>query len=170
MKFGINPIRKLTGAELSVRIMQIAAILPAIHVFMIAGYPSLITRRSFFSFLFDVGICTLPRLEVLGLAAFYKLTSSEIAFNFAVLVFALAFGLAAKPLLRGNEKRAVVSRCVFAVLILADLIVRFIPLQINTVFGVAPAIIGFVIRLACLVLIILDLMAWKRREPTEAEA
>ncbi|MBR4636137.1 MAG: hypothetical protein IKO51_07220 [Clostridia bacterium] len=170
MKFGINPIRKLTGAELSVRILQIAAILPAVYMFMVSGYHSLVTRQNLFSVLFNVGICTLPKLETLGLSALYRLALSEVALCFTALGFALVFGLVAKPLLRGDHKRAVISRIVFAVLVFADLIIRLLPLKMNTVFGIVPEVIGFMIRLGCLVMIILDLVADKREQKKEAEA
>ena len=170
MKFGINPIRKLTGAELSVRILQIAAILPAVYMFMVSGYHSLVTRQNFFAILFNIGICTLPKLETLGLAALYRWSLSEMALCFTVLGLALVFGLAAKPLLRGDHKRAVISRIVFAVLVFADLIIRLLPLKVNTVFGIVPEVIGFMIRLGCLVMIILDLVADKREQKAEEAA
>ncbi|MBQ2191156.1 MAG: hypothetical protein II409_01960, partial [Clostridia bacterium] len=106
----------------------------------------------------------------LGLSALYRLALSEVALCFTALGFALVFGLVAKPLLRGDHKRAVVSRIVFAVLIFADLIVRLLPLKMNAVFGVVPEVIGFMIRLGCLVMVVMDLVADKREQKDEAKA
>lgn len=137
---------------------------------MVSGYYSLISKQNVFSVLFDIGICILPKAETYCLAVLYRLCLSDILFCLTMLVFALVLGLAAKPLLRGDHKRAVISRIVFAALIFADLIVRLLPLKMNGVFGVVPEILGFVIRLGCLVMVILDLVADKREQKKEAEA
>ena len=59
---------------------------------------------------------------------------------------------------------------IFAVLVFADLIIRLLPLKVNTVFGIVPEVIGFMIRLGCLVMIILDLVADKREQKAEEAA
>lgn len=161
MKFGVNIRGKLTGAELAVRVFQIASLLPLAYMLLASGYPYLFTRYGLFSVLFDLGLASLPRVEAFGLSALYRLTSSELAVYFVLLGFALAFGLLMNALLKGGEKKPRVSRAVWAALIALDLVSRLVPLP----FAELPLyarILGFAVRLACLALILLDLRAAKR--------
>ena len=160
MKFGFENRKHLTGADLAVRVMQIAALLPAPYVIAIPGYPALISRRGVLSGLFDLGLSALPRLETLGLSALYHLTLSELAVYFAALGFALILGIASKRLLERFPRAA---RLMFAALIVLDLVLRLIPLNVNRAFGLAYGIAGFAVRLGCLALILLDLRAAKQQ-------
>lgn len=167
VKFGLYERGKFSGADIAVRVMQICAILPAIFTFIVPGYLSLLTRRNFFSTLFDLGISALPRAFTSALSYFYRLTSSEVALHFAILVCALAFGLIMNGLLRGKPRKGFITRVIFAVLILADLVIRLLPFHFNRVLGLPINIIGFVVRLACLALVVMDIVAAKRNEKEE---
>ena len=162
IRFGINSYKRITGAELYVRAFQIFSILPAIHIFMIAGYPGIITRKGFFPVLFDIGASGLPRAELWLLSLVYRAFSSEIVMEFVMLAAALVFGLVMAKLLRGKEKRAYITRIVLAALMLADLVLRLLPLGFNTAFGTAANIVGFVIRLICLALVVLDIVFYRK--------
>ena len=161
MKFGVNIRGKLTGAELAVRVYQIAALLPLGYMLLASGYPYLLTKNGLFSVLFDLGLASLPRAEALGLSLLYRRSASELAVYFTMLALALTVGLLANALLKGGEKKPRVSRAVWASLIALDLVFRFIPLP----FAELPLyarIVGFALRLGCLALILLDLRAAKR--------
>lgn len=160
MKFGLNDRKYLTGGGLYVRILQIAALLPVLYVVVAPSYPPILTQRSALSVLFDLGFSALPRWEMLGLSALYRVTASEIAVCFALLIPALAFGLAAKKL---PEKHARTARLVCAALVAADLVLRLLPLKFNTAFGLPCAAAGFALRLGCLLLLLLDLRAAKKQ-------
>ena len=166
IKFGVNLRKVKTGAEIYIFIFQISALLPALYMFLISGYPYLMTRSGVHLFLFDVGISALPRWETLLLSMLYRGTSSETATYFAMLGFALLVGLVAANVLKGKPRTAIISRIVFAVLIFSDLIFRLLPIHCNQAMSPAMNVIGFVIRLACLALVALDLIA-HRRKPAE---
>lgn len=157
MKFGVDLRKTLTGAELSIRIQQICAILPVLYLFAAASFPLALTRRNFASVLFDLGFSALPRLEALGISLLYRITRSEVLVNFLLLGFALALGLAAGALLHGKAARA--ARRFLVVWIAVDLLLRLLPLGLNRAFGLPAAILGFALQLLCLVLCVLDLRA-----------
>lgn len=164
MKFGFNSYKKLTGAEVFVRAAQLLSLLPVVYIFLISGYPALITRQSFASFLFDFGVSTMPRVFVLGLSAFFKLTKSEIALNFALLIPMLAFGLVMGKLLRGKRKKVFTTRIVLAVWLFADLVIRVLPFRFNAAFGLVPAILGAAVRVCYLVFVCLDIYFGRKEE------
>ncbi len=166
VKFGVNLRKVKTGAEIYIFIFQISALLPTLYMYLISGYPYLMTRSGVHLFLFDVGISALPRWEALLLSMLYRGTSSETATYFAMLGFALLVGLVAANVLKGKPRTAIISRIVFAVLIFSDLIFRLLPIHCNQAMSPAMNVIGFVIRLACLALVALDLIA-HRRKPAE---
>lgn len=168
MSFGLSSGKGLTGAGLSLRLWQAFSLLPALYIFVAAGYPAVVQRRGLFSFLADLGLSLLPRWESLGLSVLYRLSRSELAVYFAVVGFALLLGLAGDRLLRGKTARA--SRIVFACLLGADLIVRLLPLAFNRAFGIPGAILGFAGLLGLLALVLLDLRAGKGQEGGAKEA
>lgn len=159
MKFGVDLRKSLTGAELSVRIQQICALLPVLYLFAGSGFGGVINRRSVLSLLFDLGISSLPRAESLLLSLLYRLSRSEVLVNFVVLGFALLLGLVAAPLLRGSRKRGRITRWVLAGLAVADLLLRLLPFSFNRSFGTVPALVGFAVQALCLALVLLDLRA-----------
>ena len=163
MKFGFESRKQLTGADLYIRMMQVAALLPVLYVFTAPGYPAILTQRTVLSALFDLGLSALPRGETLALSLLYRKTASEIAMYFAMLFAALAFGLAAKKLL---ERFPRTFRTVCVALVGADLILRLLPFRCNMAFGLPCAIAGFVIRLICLALLLQDLRAARNRSNT----
>ena len=159
MKFGFENRKQHTGADLYVGAMQIVSLLPALYILVGPSYPALFVRKSVMSVLFDLGFSALPRLETLALSLLYRLTASEVTTFFVLVGGALVFGLAAKKLL-SRAPRA--TRLVCAALIAVDLVLRLLPLRCNTAFGTPCAIAGFAVRLACLILILLDLRAAKQ--------
>jgi len=165
IRFGINENKCLTGAELYVRIFQITSLLPILYIFGVSGYPAIITGSNILSFLFDVGMMGIPRAESLALSFAFRLFSSELVVYFALLVIALLFGAVAGKLLKNASYRtAKTSRFVFAALIAIDIIFRLIPVRLNLALGIPAAAVGLALRLACLVLVLLDLRAAKRAD------
>ena len=159
VKFGIPEDHKtISGTEIYIRILQISALLPIPYFFAVVGYPAIITKANVLSFLFDTGMMTIPRFWSLLLSLAYRITSSEVLVCALLLIPAFVCGLIFKKLLRDNRKTALNTRRVLAVLIILDLIVRLIPLGFNQVFGLPSMIIGFVVRAACLCLVLLDLL------------
>ncbi|MBR6918583.1 MAG: hypothetical protein IKN38_10400 [Clostridia bacterium] len=110
------------------------------------------------SFLYDLGASALPRGEMLLLSTLYRVTRNEIVLYFALALIAFVFGLAAGKCLK-SDKSAKIFRFVCASLIICDLAVRLLPLRFNSVFGTVPAIVGALIRLACLALVAKDLIS-----------
>ena len=157
IQFGIDSRKKLTGADLYVKIFQLASMFPVLYVFMTSGYISIFSKTSVFSVLFDLGISVLPRLEVLPLSYLYRATSNEITVIFVMLFAGLILGLLAGKLFREDFKRGIRARKAFMALIGIDLIARLVPMRYNLAFGWPMAIIGFIIRLACGVFLYLDL-------------
>lgn len=164
MKFAVKKQKQLNGAKLYVYIFQISSLLPLVYIFAVSGYASLITKKSISGIIFDSGMCLIPRLEALGLSYLYRISESEIAVYFALLLFALAFGIICNKLLNGKYKTAKNIRYVFIALILADLVIRAMPFGFNSAFELPFEIAGFALRLACLVLVVLDLIADKKSE------
>ena len=157
--FGTDLRRKLSGADLYIRILQITSILPVLYIFIATGAPKLLLGRSVFSLLFDTGMSALPRAESLFLSWLYRYTSNEVIVYFAILFIALFAGILGNRLFRDNHKNGQNTRKVFAVLLAADLIFRVLPFSFNLAFGFPAAAFGFIVRLACLFLILLDLRA-----------
>ncbi len=162
MKLGINDLKKLTGAKLYVLIFQISSLLPLVYIFAVSGYAGLITKKSVTGILFKLGICSIPRTEALGLSFLYKAANNEVLLYFALLTAALIYGIICNKMLNAEYKTAKITRYVFIALIFADLVVRLLPFGFNSVFEFPFLIAGFIIRIACLVLVILDLIADKK--------
>ncbi|MBQ6438545.1 MAG: hypothetical protein IJJ06_12790 [Mogibacterium sp.] len=159
VEFGIDIRRKLTGADLYVRILQICSLLPLPYIFLARSHPPVLGTRNLLSALFDTGICVLPRIEAYALSFLYRQTLSEVAVYFVILAIALALGIVASRLLRGNPEASVRFHKAIAVLIVLDLVIRIIPVRANIAFGIPAALTGLVIRAACLYLVIRDLKA-----------
>ena len=157
VRFGIGLRNCLTGAELSVRIRQICAMLPVPYLFLGSGITALLVRRGVFSWLFELGFSCLPRLEELLISWLYRISHSEVLVNFLLLGIALALGFVAGAFLKGKTARA--ARLVMIIWIAADLVLRLLPFAFNRAFGLPAAIIGFAVQLICLVFMLLDLRA-----------
>ena len=121
VEFGIDIRRKLTGADLYVRIFQICSLLPLPYIFLATAHPAILNSRNLFSALFDIGMSSLPRLEAYALSCLYRLTSSEVAVYFVVLAFALALGFISARVLRGNPEASIRFHKAAEVLIALDL-------------------------------------------------
>lgn len=164
VEFGIDIRRKLTGADLYVRIFQICSLLTLPYIFVATAHPDIFSTRNLLTVLFDIGISSLPRIEALGLSFLYRLTLSEVAVYFVVLAIALALGLIAGRVMRGDPEASIRFHKAAAVLITLDLAIRIIPVRANIAFGIPAAVIGIAIRAACLYLVIRDLKAaYKQR-------
>ena len=157
VEWGISRRKALTGAHLSVGAFQLASLLPLPYIFLVVGYPAVITGRNVFSALFGAGIMAIPRLEAVALSLVYRATSNEVVVYFALLALSLVVGLVFKRLLNSEEEAAVRVRQVLAALIAADLVLRLLPLGANGAFGFAASAFGFVFQAACLAFVLLDL-------------
>ena len=153
MKFGFDDRRHLTGAGAHIRILQISALLPVPYFLIVPTYPAMSTGRNVFSALFDLGFSALPQWETWALSMLYRAAASEMLVFFALLIAALALGLAAKPLLMRFPRG---TRSVLAMLIAVDLALRLVPIDLNRAFGVPYAAAGFAIRVLGLALLMLD--------------
>ena len=143
---------RLSGAKISVRIFQISSLLLLPYILVAAGSYSLFLQENFFSFLFRLGLESLPRLEVLLLSYLYEGTLSEVLVYLAAELIALAWGVIAGRLLASKKtQRAVVY--LIAALIALDLILRLLPLHINELNEIGWRAAGFAVRLAGLGLI-----------------
>ena len=163
MRFGLYRSHSFTGSEVYVLVQQTAALLIAPFMLLASGYAGLFASRGLFALLFDAGLSVLPRAETLALSLAYRRTESELVVFFSAMILALAWGLVSGKLLRG-ERTGVAARVVLAVLLCADLLLRLLPFSFNAAFGVPAAVLGFAVRTACLVLVLLDLRAIHREE------
>ena len=166
MKFGINIRKKITGAELSVRLFQLLSVLPVLYIAVTSAYLALVTEKGVLQALCEYGTAALPRAEAFLLSLLYRKTGHEVLVAFVLPAAALIMGFGGGAVLRAKHDTARAARWVYAALIAADLILRLLPLQMNRVFSLPAAVVGFAVRLACIVLILLDLMADGRK--TEA--
>ena len=161
VRFGVGLRKALSGAELAVRFGQVCSMLCALYLLVVSTYRPAMLHLGFPAVIFDLSASALPRWWLLALAFLYRLSGSEVILAFAILVPALAVGLAAGRLLR-DRGTAVTARKVYAALVLADLVLRLLPFRFNLAFGWPFAVAGFLLRLGCLALILLDLRADKK--------
>lgn len=161
IQFGVNDRKAASGAGLYLKIFQISSLLPLPYIFLITVYPAVVSDSNFWSFLFDLGLASLPRAEALLLSFVYKLTLNEIIVYFIPLVIAFVWGLILRKILNGPEKGAVLVRKVLIILIFFDLVLRLLPFPFNYTFVWYCIVIGCLVRAACLIFLILDL---KRKE------
>ena len=159
--WGTDDRKALTGAGLYVTVFQVSSLLPLPYLFAVVGYPVVITNRNVLSFLFDVGLMSVPRAEALALSYAYTTLSSELVVYFTLLGVALVVGLALGRLLRGGGEAALRLRRTLAALLAFDLVLRLLPFGFNLAFGLPAAIIGWLCRAACLAFVVLDLRAAK---------
>lgn len=159
VEFGIDIRRKLTGADLYVRIFQICSLLPLPYIFLARPHPPILRTRNLLSVLFDTGFSALPRIEAYALSYLYRLTSGEVVVYFVILAIALVLGFISARVLRGDPEASVRFHKVIAVMIVVDLVIRIIPVKANIAFGIIPAVLGFIIRVVCLYMVIRDLKA-----------
>lgn len=159
VEFGIDIRRKLTGADLYVRIFQICTLLPLPYVFVATAHPAILSTRNLLSMLFDTGMSSLPRLEAYALSFLYRMTSSEVAVYFVVLAIALTLGFISSRVLRGNPEASIRFHKAAEVFITLDLAIRIIPVKANIAFGIPAAVIGLAVRAVCLYMVIRDLKA-----------
>ena len=152
MKFGIDVRGRLTGADLAVRIVQIAAALPMLYLVIVSGWLALLTQDTPLTYLFSLGVCAIPRAAALGLSAIYRHTGGEVLFSMLLAAAALVYGVVMNRLLHSGRGRT--TRVVLAVLIAIDLIARLLPLGFPQAFGLPVEISAFAIRAVSLVLIL----------------
>ena len=160
MKFGIDVRGRLTGADLAVRIVQIAAALPMLYFVILSGWLALLTQDTPLTYLFSLGVCAVPRAVALGLSALYRQTGGEALFSMLLVAAALFYGVVMNRLLHSERGRT--ARVVLAVLIAIDLILRLLPLGFTRAFGLPCEILAFALRSASLILVLLDLRAGKK--------
>ena len=160
MKFGIDIRGRLTGADLAVRIVQIAAALPMLYLVILSGWLSLLTQDTPITYLFSLGLCAVPRAVALGLSALSRHTGGEVLCSMLLVAAALFYGVVLNRLLLSERGRT--TRVVLAVLIGIDLILRLLPLGFTRAFGLPCEIIAFAFRAVSLILVLLDLRADKK--------
>lgn len=162
MKFGIDSRKNLTGAGLYMYLFQAVSLFPLVYIAIATGYIGITSTDNIVSYMFDFGMAAIPRYEALLISLAYRKSLSEIAVFFIIIGIALVFGLILSRLLKSSEKTAVVTRIVLIILIVSELILRLLPFGFNKSFGTVASVIGIVFRLICLVLIIIDLIKYKK--------
>lgn len=164
MKFGIDSRKHITGASLYMYAFQTVSLFPLVYIIVAMGYIGVTSSNNVISYLFDLGMAALPRYEALLVSLFYRRTLSEIAVFFVIIGIALIFGFVLNRLLKGSEKTAIITRIVLIALIAIELVIRLLPLSFNSGFGLTASIIALVFRVACLILIVIDLTVYKKRK------
>ena len=155
-------MKKLSGTEKYVILIQIASLFPLLYVLIGAGSNVYHMQKSFFSVIFELGMAFLSRAEVFCLSLFYRVSLNELYVYFVILILALVFGLVMKRLLRGSEKTGKAIRLVLIIWIICDIIVRLLPLRVNTIQEPVFRILGLVFRIICLLLVGLDVLKKRR--------
>ena len=135
MKFGVDVREKRTGADLAVRVVQIASALPMLYLVILSGWLSLLTQETPLTYLFSLGVCAIPRAVAIGLSVLYRHTGGEVLFSMLLVAAALVYGVVMN---------------------------RLLPLGFAQAFGLPCEIIAFALRAASLALVILDLRAEKK--------
>ena len=146
--------KKYSGRELYLYAFQIISLLPLLYMLIFTGMFSIITNKNIFGFIFDLGLVCLPKIELWFLSFVYHGTLNEIYVIFLLPLIALIIGM--KLNRKFTEKDSNRINTVLIVLLLFDLIIRFLPLAMNTAFPIYLQIIGFAVRLCLLVMIIKD--------------
>lgn len=161
--FGIDIRKKLNGSDLYVKTFQIASMIPVIYMFVASGSLKLFSTGGPLAWIFDLGMSMLPRVEVMGLSYLYRSTSNEIIMLFTMLAIGLVLGLLSNIIFREDEKRGIAARKLFMALIGIDLVIRLIPVRPNLVFGPVFAVIGLLVRAACIAALYMDIRAEKQK-------
>lgn len=157
VKWGIGDWKTVTGAHLAVYVYQVASLLTLPYFLAVLGYPAIITTDNLLSFLFDVGVMTLPRIEALGLSLLYSTTSNEVLVYFTILIPALVVGIVFGKLLVKGSAMCITLRKVMAIFIALELVLRILPFGFNLAFGLPASVIGWLCQAACLLFVVLDL-------------
>ncbi|MBR3296837.1 MAG: hypothetical protein IKI65_03245 [Firmicutes bacterium] len=157
ISFGTDDKKRLTGTGTYVKVFQVSSLVLACCMLLASQFPPVMLKRGLFSALFDLAAMSLPRAWVWLLSCIYRASSKETILFFALLVLALALDIAFRKISARSPKAAENIRKAFAVLIAADLVIRLLPFSFNSEFSFITNAAGFVVRLACLVLIVLDL-------------
>ena len=158
MSFGFDR-KKLTGATLALRILELSSMLLPLYVMAAVGYPRLLTVESVFSFLCRLGASLIPRVWLLGLGWLYKLTAKELLVCFALLIPALLIGIGTDNLLRARAETARRARIGLAAFLALEIVLHLLPLRLNGVFGTSANLIAAAVLALCLALTLLDLRA-----------
>ncbi len=162
MSFGFDR-KKLTGATLALRILELSSMLLPLYVMAAIGYPRLLTVESAFSFLCRLGASLIPRVWLLGLGWLYKLTAKELLVCFALLIPALLIGIGTDNLLRARAETARRARIGLAAFLALEIVLHLLPLRLNGVFGTSANLIAAAVLALCLALTLLDLRAEKNK-------
>ena len=152
-----NIIKKTSPLVIYASLVQIASLLPMIYLLVGAGASVIYTHRNLFSVLFELGAACLSRAEVYLASLFYRSSGNELFLLFGLLIIALIFGLVIKKLSTGSEKARKITGVVFAVWCVIDIVIRFLPLRVNTAQTMPFRIVGIVFRLVCLALCAMSL-------------
>ena len=162
MSFGFDR-KKLTGATLALRILELSSMLLPLYVMAAVGYPRLLTVESVFSFLCRLGASLIPRVWLLGLGWLYKLTAKELLVCFALLIPALLIGIGTDNLLRARAETARRARIGLAAFLALEIVLHLLPLRLNGVFGTSANLIAAAVLALCLALTRLDRRGGKNK-------
>ena len=157
IRFGTDFRKALTGADLTIRMIQAGALLMVPYIFIASGHMAVLLKPGIFSVLFDMGIAAIPRLLTLGLSYLYMRTGHEVMVLFIALAFALVLGIIGNRVFRESTDHAVRWRKIFLALIIIDTVICLIPLHFNAVFGLPQAAFSIILRAAFIIMILLDL-------------
>ena len=141
--------------KIYVIMLQAAALLTVPLIFTASGYTAILTKGSVLSWAYALGFSALPQAEVLGLSTLYRLTGSEVLVTLIPLALAFTYGVLAERIFKLKYACEVI-----AALIACDLILRIF---VGAPFGVWAALLGALVRVAGLVLIIIEIRR-KRNE------
>ena len=157
IKFGTDSRKFLTGADLTIKSIQIAFLAIVPYRFIASGNMATLMKPGILSVLFDMGMGLIPRGIALLLSFIYLKTGSEIIFLFISLAIALAIGIAAGKILIGDPVDTLKFRRILLILIAIDTVIGLIPLHFNMVFGLPQYIFGIAGRIVFIVLILMDI-------------
>ncbi len=152
MKELIARLKKLSGTEKYVLLVQAASLLPLLYFIIGSGEAVTYTSEGILSFLFGLGMAFLSRAEVTCLSLLYRSTGNELLVYFAILAAALVFGLVMKRLLGGEERTRRITEATVFIFVVIDIVIRTLPIGINAGEGPQFMIPGLLFRALCLFL------------------
>lgn len=152
MKALIARLKKLSGTEKYVILVQTVSLLPLLYFIIGSGEAVIYTSKGVLSFLFDLGMACLSRAETVCLSLLYRYTGSELSVFFAILITALVFGLVMKRLMSGSERAGRITETAAFIFVILDIVVRTLPLDMNAKEGTLFMILGLLFRALCLFL------------------
>ncbi|MBQ7715197.1 MAG: hypothetical protein IJT70_04930 [Clostridia bacterium] len=138
-------------------LFQFISLLPLPFIMLSTSSHSIYDGKGILGVLCSLGISSLPRAEALGISYVYRLVLSELAVYFLLLIIAVIFGFVMKKLISSSDRCARITLTIVACLIFTDILIRFLPVRFNTLFGPVYWAVSILIRAAFLILVLTDL-------------